>query len=196
MATDLDRYIEEVGAVVYCKIEIPDVAGAAAKVGNAITKIVTLGNYEMKTYFEHSGIYVGNNKILELINKNGKGFIRLAPSPRHFITLLEDERENNLKQTGEIWVACDNSEKRRAIGSQKVMENIEKLGISLRGKDYSIIPATNLTSKPKDQINCHKFVMACLVGEFRDGYESFKQLEDVIRGTFKRGLNWCRIPIE
>ncbi|WP_158652296.1 hypothetical protein [Helicobacter bizzozeronii] len=190
------------------RIEIPGVAGVATEVGNAITKIVTLGNYEMKTYFEHSGIYVGNNKIQELIakevvkkDKDGKeikwkkvGFIRLAPSPRHFITLLKDEQEGNLKKTGEIWVACD--DKKRAIGSQEVMDNIEKFKVSLRGKEYDTIPATNLWSDPKDQINCHKFVMSCLTGKFKNKYESFKQLEDVIRSTFKRGLNWCHIPIE
>ena len=91
------------------------------------------------SFLEHSGIYVGDNRIVHL---NGKGEIE-AVSPAEFLSpfALQD-----------IYVSCmENS----AVGSERVATR----ALSMVGKKRNYNLVMN---------NCHQFTTGCLTGNFEN----------------------------
>ncbi|TSA84714.1 hypothetical protein [Helicobacter mehlei] len=212
---DLGNYLNntERGAVFYCRMDMPDLAGVATKVGNAITKFFTDDKYEMKTYFEHSGIYIGEvngqHLIAELvndINDDGKAKIRYTDS-HHFMARL-DERP---KKEGVIYVACGKADGNRALRNDKVYKRATKgvLGeydlkpnklydlrkIASKRTQYDPLCDLCVIAKPNERTNCHKFVQWCLVGKFKDKYGGFKMLMDNISSELG-AFDWVPMTIK
>ena len=91
------------------------------------------------SFLEHSGIYVGDNRIVHL---NGKGEIE-AVSPAEFLSLFALQ---------DIYVSCmENS----AVGS----EHVANRALSIVGEKRSY----NLMLD-----NCHQFTTGCLTGNFEN----------------------------
>lgn len=98
---------------------------------------------------EHSGIYIGDNRIVHL---NGKGEMEIV-TPAYFLSSFA------LK---DIYVSCMGEE---AIGSRQVAENaLEKIGKAPR--NYNLFFD-----------NCHKFTAGCLTGNFNNGNTSLTLLK-------------------
>ncbi|WP_104749329.1 AbrB/MazE/SpoVT family DNA-binding domain-containing protein [Helicobacter cynogastricus] len=161
--TNLEEYAKP-GSVLYCKIGFLSLA-------------------------EHSGIYIGDNLIVEITNRDGKAWIRKA-HPRHFLTRLEDERNGNLKEGGKIYITCDKDG--NALGSEQVAQRAETAHRSAKskakGKEYAWFPVDD------SELNCHKFSAGCLLGNFKNDCGSFYKLEEAIGktyGTFK----WTYVEI-
>ena len=92
---------------------------------------------------EHSGIYIGNNKIVEL---NSDGDVAVV-TPQEFIS----------GGTGiNIYVSCDDTE---PVGSEAVAQRAEQM-VGTK-KEYHLIME-----------NCHIFSTGCLTGDF-DNNETF-----------------------
>ena len=88
---------------------------------------------------EHSGIYVGDNRIVHL---NGKGEIE-AVSPAEFLSLFALQ---------DIYVSCmENS----AVGSERVANH----ALSMVGKKRNYNFVMN---------NCHQFTTGCLTEDFEN----------------------------
>ncbi|MCT8088795.1 lecithin retinol acyltransferase family protein [Acinetobacter sp. C_4_1] len=101
---------------------------------------------------EHSGIYIGYNKIAHL---DGSGKIE-AVSPEVFL-----ERLNGLNWAISIYVSCKDG---KPVGSRGVAERARrKIGRWLK---YSV--ASN---------NCHMFTSGCLTGKFKNDDGFFCELE-------------------
>ncbi|CRF40374.1 hypothetical protein HAL013_10770 [Helicobacter ailurogastricus] len=203
----------ERGAVVYCDMDMAGGARAATEVGNAITKIVTFGNYKMKTYFEHSGVYIGEvngqHLIAELvndINDDGKAKIRYTDAHRFMARL--DEKP---KKEGKIYIACKKGDKNHTLCNEKVYERATKgvLGqydlkpnklydlreIASKRVEYDPLCDLCVIAKPNERTNCHKFVQYCLVGKFKDKYGSFEMLMDNITSELG-AFDWIGMPIQ
>lgn len=112
---------------------------------------------------EHSGIYVGDNKIVELL---GSGNIRLS-SPKQFI-----QGSNALS----IYVACEGKSPlgnlaiaKRALGE---VGNVRKYNVILN--------------------NCHLFSYGCLTGKCNSNNTMFQSLEDALKLQVKskHTFNW------
>ncbi|WP_104753344.1 hypothetical protein [Helicobacter salomonis] len=159
--TSLERYAK-LGAVLYCDIRF---------------------------WVAHSGIYVGDNLIAEVTNKDGKAYIRYA-HPRHFLTRLEDEREGKLKEGGKIYIACGKDG--NSLGSEQVAQRaktaVESVRSKARGKEYAWIAIDN------SELNCHKFSTGCLLGNFKNECWDFSCLENKIRGTYGE-FKWLHVEI-
>jgi hypothetical protein len=109
---------------------------------------------------EHTGIYVDNNQIVELL---GTGEIRLS-SPHQFI-----QGTNALS----IYVACN---KKRVLSYQPAADRaIEMIG---KSRKYHLL---------KD--NCHQFTSGCLLNEFNNDYNYFYSLEKLISEKVNEGKN-------
>ena len=91
------------------------------------------------SFLEHSGIYVGDNRIVHL---NGKGEIE-AVSPAEFLSpfALQD-----------IYVSCMGNS---AVGSERVATR----ALSMVGKKRNYNLVMN---------NCHQFTTGCLTGNFEN----------------------------
>lgn len=90
---------------------------------------------------EHSGIYVGNGKIVEL---SGDGVIRQVSG--------YDFMDSKVPTARSIYVSSQNG---KAIGSEKVAERaLNMLG---RQREYNLILD-----------NCHQFSAGCLTGDFEN----------------------------
>lgn len=101
---------------------------------------------------EHSGIYIGYNKIAHL---DGSGKIE-AVSPEVFL-----DRLNGLNWAISIYVSCKDG---KPVGSRVVAERArKKIGRRLK---YSV--ASN---------NCHMFTSGCLTGKFKNDDGFFCELE-------------------
>ncbi|WP_104759456.1 hypothetical protein [Helicobacter bizzozeronii] len=209
---DLGNYLRDAerGAVVYCDMDIPGLGGVLTAFGNLGTVIATGGKYEMKTTFEHSGIYIGEVKgqhlIAELVNDDGRAKVRYTDSHR-FMARLDQEP----KKEGKIYIACRKGDKNHTtLCDEKVYERATKGVIgnqeliphklydikSIKSKlTYDPLCDVNLFSNPKDRTNCHKFVQWCLVGKFKDKYGDFKMLEDNIRSELG-GFQWVPMTIK
>ena len=98
---------------------------------------------------EHSGIYVGDNEIVQL---SGSGEIELV-DPKEFV-------ENT---TGiSIYVSCDEDE---AVGDVQVAERARsQVG---RSRDYNFL-----------MDNCHQFSAGCLTGDFENSNNFLWMLKD------------------
>ncbi len=113
----------EIGSVVYCDL--------------------TFG------YSEHTGIYIGNNQI---VNLSGEGNIEIV-SPKEFIA---DTTAMN------ILVSCRGTE---AIGSKQVASRAEDMVNITR--DYSFL-----------MDNCHQFTSGCLNGDFEESHNFLWMVKD------------------
>ncbi|WP_104706967.1 C40 family peptidase [Helicobacter bizzozeronii] len=161
--TSLEGYAKP-GSVVYCKIGFLSLA-------------------------EHSGIYIGNNLIVEVTNRDGKAWIRCA-YPRHFLTRLEDERKGNLKEGGKIYITCGKDG--NSLGLEKVAQRaktaVESPRSRAKGNDYAWFPIDD------SELNCHKFSAGCLLGNFKNNCGRFDQLEEAIRKTYGE-FEWRYVEI-
>lgn len=102
--------------------------------------------------FEHSGIYIGYNKIAHL---DGSGKIE-AVSPEEFLNRLD-----GLNSAISIYVSCKDG---KSIGSRTIADRARsKLGHRLK---YSVTGN-----------NCHMFTSGCLTGKFKNNDGFFSELE-------------------
>ena len=109
---------------------------------------------------EHSGIYVGYNKIVHL---DGSGRIEIV-SPKVFL-----DRLDGMNLATNIYVSCRNGE---AVASKKAAARARsKINQTIK---YS------LTSN-----NCHMFTSGCLTGDFKNKDDFFSYLE----ATVEKELN-------
>ncbi|MEL4241585.1 lecithin retinol acyltransferase family protein [Shewanella xiamenensis] len=122
---------------------------------------------------EHSGIYVGNNRIVHL---DGSGDIEIV-SPKKFINRL-----GGFNSAISIYVSCDGES---PVGSNKIAERaIDKVGSC---RDYNVILD-----------NCHQFTSGCISGNFENS-ESFLWM---LKHTAKSEINantwrvWHRVDGE
>lgn len=108
---------------------------------------------DLALVFEHSGIYIGNNKIVHL---DGSGIIE-SVSPRQFM-----ERLDGLNFAISIYVSSNNG---CSIGSAKVAERAKSM--IGRSRDYNFILD-----------NCHQFTAGCLTGDFENSNNFLWLLKD------------------
>lgn len=114
-----DKVIPVPGSIVYCDI----ITGVA----------------------EHSGIYVGDNRIIHL---NGNGEVE-AVSPKTFMNRLD-----GFNTAANIYVSSRNG---KAVGSRVIAERaLKQLESSV---EYNLILD-----------NCHRFVGGCITGDFNTYY--------------------------
>jgi len=117
----------EIGSIVYCEL----VFGIA----------------------EHSGVYIGNNKIVQL---NGQGEIE-AVSPEMFL-----ERLDGFNTAISIYVSCNDEE---AVGKKKIAKRAKKMIGEQR--NYNLLSD-----------NCHQFTSGCITGDFENGDNDFLNLKE------------------
>lgn len=104
---------------------------------------------------EHSGIYIGNNRIVHL---NGDGVIE-SVTPDKFMNRLD-----GLNTAISIYVSCH---KGQAVGNLEVAERAKRqIG---RKRDYSLIFD-----------NCHQLTSGCLSGNFDNSCNFFTFLKDEV----------------
>ncbi|BCZ19687.1 hypothetical protein NHP190012_13290 [Helicobacter sp. NHP19-012] len=144
---------------------------------------------DIRFWVAHSGIYIGDNLIAEVTDKDGKAYIRYA-HPRHFLTRLEDERDGKLKEGGKIYIACGKDG--NLLGLEKVAQRartaVESAGSRARGKEYAWFPIDD------SELNCHKFSAGCLLGNFKNDCGSFEKLKEAIRKTYGE-FKWIDVEI-
>lgn len=113
---------------------------------------------------EHSGIYVGNNQIVQL---SGNGNIEKV-TPEQFVA----RKGNNLPYY-DIYVSCRN---RKAVGSNDAVQRaMELVG---KRRNYNLILD-----------NCHQFTAGCLTGYFENPINFFILLELEVRNIVNLD-NW------
>lgn len=100
-------------------------------------------------YMEHSGIYIGENKIVHL---NRDGDIEVV-SPKKFI---------DCGTAVSIYVSCRGT---ASVGSRKAAERAKKMLGSYR--DYNFIFD-----------NCHQFISGCLSGDFENAHNFLWMLKN------------------
>ena len=93
----------------------------------------------LNNYAHHSGVYIGNNKIVEL-NRHGQ------------IQVVSPEKFMSAGTGTEIYVSCANN---KAIGAQAVAKRARSQ-IGLKRK-YNVLSN-----------NCHQFSSGCLSGDFEN----------------------------
>ncbi len=108
-------------------------------------------------YMEHSGIYVGNNEIVQL---NRSGVIECV-SPKKFVSG---------GSACNIYVSCDGLE---SVGSSKAANRAVEMIGKIRGYNFIFD-------------NCHQFTAGCLTGDF-DNSKNFlwmmKQESEEVLGS-------------
>jgi len=117
--------------------------------------------------FEHTGVYIGDGKIVELA---GSGRVRAVS----FNKFLRD----GLTRTGNrIYIACD--EDNDPLWSYTVAD-IAKEMIGKR-RDYNVI-----------MDNCHQFTAGCITGDFENPVNFFWMLHNLIREELNYGekIRW------
>ena len=139
--------------------------------------------------FEHTGIYLGGNRVLEL---DGEGYVKDV-SLTQFINGTSDDTRL-IRNGTRIFAACD-ARTRRPLASSRVLETAHaavEAGGSRLGYDVA-------------QFNCHLFTAACvrgvLPGErgFRSslggGVASVGKLERLLSKTLNHGkeIRWCAV---
>lgn len=109
---------------------------------------------------EHSGIYVGYNKIVHL---DGSGRIEVV-SPKVFL-----DRLDGMNLATNIYVSCRNG---KAVASKKAAERARsKINQTI---NYSVISN-----------NCHMFTSGCLTGDFKNNDNWFSHLEETVEKELK-----------
>ncbi len=108
---------------------------------------------------EHTGIYIGNGKIVELQGKATGGKIAVV-NRKQFL------KNRNLGSYS-IWVACY-GDSTRAIGDELVAQRAKaEVGNS---RNYHLL-----------QENCHRFTSGCMTGNFKNNDTLFVNLRNTIR---------------
>ena len=112
---------------------------------------------------EHTGVYIGNNQIVELL---GSGEIRIA-SPSMFI-----DGTNAIS----IYVACN---EKTPLGGDYIAERAKEM-IGNR-RQYNLILD-----------NCHQFTAGCITGNFENSDNFFLFVENTIKKNMNRGesIEW------
>jgi len=112
---------------------------------------------------EHTGIYVGRGKIVELL---GSGLIRKC-SPAQFI-----DGTNAMT----IYVACHDEQ---PLGSREIAKRAASMVGNVRS--YKLVSD-----------NCHQFTCGCITGEFDNSTNFFARVESVISESLNYGrpLTW------
>lgn len=136
---------------------------------NQVPAIGSIVYCNLALAFEHTGIYVGNNKIVHL---NGNGRIEKV-SFQKFIERLDG---NNLSFS--IFCAVDKNGE--SIGSNKIAERALKM-VGLR-RDYNVAID-----------NCHRFTNYCLTGK-NSMITSFTMLEEELKLNYGFA-NWRAIDM-
>ena len=121
---------------------------------------------KLVSQFEHSGIYIGNNKIVHL---NGDGLIE-AVSPKEFGERLDGLNLSFCNYTS-------SNSKGVSVGSKKVADIAKKM-IGKR-RDYSLVLD-----------NCHQFTAGCLSGNFENITNFFWMLENDVKKCFGNNVGW------
>lgn len=104
---------------------------------------------------EHSGIYIGYNKIVHL---DGSGRIETV-SPKKFL-----DRLDGMNLATNIYVSCRNG---KAVASKRAAERAKlKIGQTVK---YSLMSN-----------NCHMFTSGCLTGSFENKDNFFTSLEETV----------------
>jgi uncharacterized protein YuzB (UPF0349 family) len=115
---------------------------------------------------EHSGIYVGDNKIIHL---DGSGLIEEV-TPEQFLRRL-----NGLDSSMSIYVSCNGTD---VTKSEIVADRaLAKVG---QKTNYSVL-----------ENNCHQFSSGCLTGNFNNSDRYFSDLENTAINIL--GLNEWRV---
>lgn len=119
--------------------------------------------------FEHSGIYIGEYKIVSLSSKgkiiNSHAQI-VEESTRKFI-------EGPLNSNRLIWVSCRGES---PVGDQKVAARARKIVGERR--NYNVL-----------RDNCHQFTSGCLTGDFENADKRFTSLKSTVADTLGAD-NW------
>lgn len=112
---------------------------------------------------EHTGVYIGNNQIVELL---GSGEIRVA-SPSMFI-----DGTNAIS----IYVACN---EKTPLGGEHIAERARGMVGKRRG--YNLILD-----------NCHQFTAGCITGDFENSDNFFLLVQNTIERNINRGesIEW------
>ena len=108
---------------------------------------------------DHSGVYVGNGRIIHRINEDG-GYLA-ETSPREFL-----ERLDGWNAAVTIFVACKG---KNPTGSRKIADRAREALNDPRHEGYNLITK-----------NCHQFCHYCLTGKIDNGIMdfTFTALED------------------
>ena len=109
---------------------------------------------------EHSGIYIGNNKIVHL---DGDGFIE-AVSPKKLLNRLD-----GFNTARSIYVSCSDTE---AIGSKKISKRAKSMIVQTI--DYSLL-----------NNNCHQFTVGCITGDFDNSCRFLWELKSQAEETLE-----------
>lgn len=107
---------------------------------------------------EHSGIYIGDNKIVHL---NGDGTIECV-TPKVFLNRL-----NGMNTAISIYTSCKDG---CSVGSIEAAERAKSM-IGKR-KNYNLLLD-----------NCHKFTAGCLTNDFKSARSLFTFLKWAVRDT-------------
>lgn len=112
---------------------------------------------------EHTGVYIGNNKIVELL---GNGDIRIA-TPSMFLS-----GTNAIS----IYVACNGT---IPLGSEGIAKRAEEMVGNSR--KYNIILD-----------NCHQFTAGCILGDYENADNFFLFVESTIKEKMNGGksIEW------
>ena len=108
---------------------------------------------------EHTGIYIGNNQIVELL---GTGEIRLS-TPEMFI-----DGTNAIS----IYIACDGT---LPLGNKDISQRAKDMVKSRR--DYNLLTD-----------NCHQFTIGCITGDFENSDNYFMLLEHTLKKRLNNGF--------
>ena len=105
---------------------------------------------------EHSGIYIGDNRIVHL---DGEGIIEVV-SPEKFLARLD-----GLNTAMSIYVACKGLE---PVYREEIAQRAE-LQIGKR-RNYSLL-----------NDNCHQFTAGCITGDFENNFNLFTSLKALLK---------------
>jgi len=122
--------------------------------------------------FEHSGVYIGDGKIVELA---GSGEIR-AVSFNQFLS------DGPTRTGNKIYIACDRDDE--PLWCYTAEDNAKEM-IGKR-RDYNMVTD-----------NCHQFTAGCITGDFENSVNFFWMLQDLIKKELNGGeeIKWnvCKI---
>jgi hypothetical protein len=115
----------------------------------------------------HSGIYVGNKKIVDL---NGKGEIKQVS--------LKEFTSNLTTLNSEVWFPCD-VDTGHAIGSSIIANRAsEMIG---KYRNYNLVLD-----------NCHQFSSGCISGDYENADNFIWMLKDTFQKKFNNKIKWVK----
>ncbi|CAM2858240.1 lecithin retinol acyltransferase family protein [Helicobacter felis] len=123
---------------------------------------------------EHSGIYVGNNRIVELLStgevvqSSPKGFVDGLPFATEIYVFAKHQKTGETNAKGEEYVL--------SVGLKEVAKKAQEYV----GKKFKYAKVPN-----SEEYNCHKFVCHCLLGEKDDSSYTLTDIKKAIRRCYK-----------